>query len=101
MEQPIELALFISLNPYPEFNDLSNSLPIQLDAEYSEFNHTQCKYIYENLTDQIKVNNASVLIYQLGGLHALHCNFQIIQYYTLLRVFDVRYIFEDALKKFQ
>jgi len=101
MAQTIEIVEFIQLNTYPEFEYLSNSLPIQLDCEYSEYNHDHCKYIYENLTNQIKVNNAAVKIHQMGGLQALACNFEIIQNYTLLRFLDVRYIFDDAFKKFQ
>ena len=101
MNQTFELIEFIQLNAYPELEVLSNSLPIQLDAEYSEYNHIQCKLIYENLTNPIIVNNSAVAIYQMGGLHALMCNFQIIQYYTLLRIFDVRFIFDNVLNQFK
>lgn len=93
------LGKYISKNPYPSYKDIIDILTrtdqIDLLAEYGEFNHEQCKLIYENLGNKAIVRKCGELINERGGIEAMRGAYYVIAKHSPLRESDDRRIWAE------
>ena len=79
-----QVARFVEQNPFPSYETILSSLPIELSAEYGECNHFYMKLAYENLQDGKILKQCGRSIYRRGGERAMHANFEVLKYYSPL-----------------
>ncbi len=85
-----EIKRFVKENPYPDYDwwekFLESQMPMTFNiiAEYGEYNHTLCKIMYDNITDEKIVKNCAKKIVARGGLQALSMNWYPIYYHFKL-----------------
>ena len=76
------VANYIAENPYPDYQSMWSSLPMELAAEYGTVNHCLIKQVYENMHFQQVLREAGDQIHTRGGMQALHANFTVLKYYS-------------------
>jgi hypothetical protein len=78
---------FTSKHEYPNYDKVNKiiaenqEMPLQMIAEYGEYNHEQMKAIWDNITNKDIIKQSGKNIDQRGGMDAMQMNF-----YTFLDV---------------